>query len=127
MDELVDLAQLMTQDREALHVGARVGDLHPAAVPGRDGKRRRQGGLHRAAPAERAAAVADPRQKPLLERIGDVGATGERPRALRASQQLERCLAVAVLEVLARQTVPMRREQQRSARARDERHRVAWV
>ena len=62
--------------------------------------------LDRAATADRPPAIFDPAQKFLLKRIEDVLIADER-RSTRARDQLERGLAVAVLEVLPAQASPV--------------------
>ena len=74
----------------------------------------------RAAAADRPAAVLDPAAELLLERVQDVLATRERV-ALRSCEQFERCLAVAILEVLAAQPPTVNPQQPRAARGRDPR------
>jgi membrane protein len=122
-----DPPQIVTQQREPLDVGAHVGELDPIVLADGEPPRARARRLDRAAPAQRAAAVVDAREQSLLERVGDVGVARERAPASRPGEQLERGLAVAVFEVLARQPMPVSRQQAFAARARDERHRLGGV
>jgi membrane protein len=117
----------MAQQHEPFDVGARIGDLDSATLTSGEWERRRDRGLDRAAPAQRAAAVVNPRQQPLLESVGDMSVTGEHPRAPCAGQQLQRGLAVAVFEILAREAVTMRGEQRFAARTRDGRDRFEGI
>jgi membrane protein len=121
--ELADATQVVAQHRKPLDVGPSVGDLNAAAFAIDEWKRVRERRLDRATPAERAAPVVHAREQALLERIGNVGVARERYATLGARQQLERRLAVAVLEILVRETPAMRRQQQLAARASDERDR----
>jgi membrane protein len=114
--------QLVAEHRQALDVGARIDQLHPTGFAIDEWERPGNRRLDRAASVERAAPVADSRQQTLLERVCDVGATGERLAPLGTHQQLERRLAVAVFEILPREAVAMDREQHLPARARHERH-----
>jgi hypothetical protein len=115
--DLTDAPQVLAQQREPLHVGAGIGDLHSAAFASGERERGGDRSLDRAAPAQRATAVVDARQQSLLESVGDVGVTGEHPSTPDAGQQLQRRLAVAVFEILARETVTVGCEQQIAARA----------
>jgi YihY family inner membrane protein len=119
--ELGYATQLVARQCEPLDVGTRVGNLNFAAFAA--GKRERGGDrrLDWAASAERAATIVNPREKPLLERVGDVGATGELTCSRCAGQQLKCGLAIAVFQVLPHEAVTVRREQQPTSRARDER------
>ncbi len=108
--ESSNAAQVLTQECQPLDVRARVGHVYPTACAAKH-KRARQGGLDRAAPAERTAAILDAREELLLERVGDVGGTGELLSASDAGQQLERRLAVAILEILVPKSVTVGAEQ----------------
>jgi membrane protein len=72
-------------------------------------------------------AIVDTREELLLERMGDVASVEESCLAPGASQQLERRLAVAILEVLAPKPVAMGAKQQVATRAGDKRNRFAGV
>jgi membrane protein len=69
----------------------------------------------------------DAREEFLLERVGDMSSVGECFSASGSDQQLERRLAVAVLQVLAPQTPAMGSEQQLATRASHERDRLAGI
>ncbi len=69
----------------------------------------------------------DAREEFLLERIGYVGCVGKPISAPGSSQQLERRLAVAVLEVLAPQPPAVAGKQKLATRAGHERDRFAWI
>src|SRR5262249_4684008 len=92
--------QLESQQRGPLDVGAYIGDVH-RAFPGRvqrDGRSRHE--LAWAATGECPTAIVYARQKSLLERVSQMAASraAKRP-SFRLTDQLERRLAVAVLEV----------------------------
>ena len=125
--ELPYAPQLVAQKRDPLDVGAHVGDVDPGGVAARERERAGDRRLHRAASAQRASTVMDPRQESLLERVGDMRIAGERACAPGASEQLERRLAVAVFEVLARETVAVDGEQQLTPRARHQRDRFEGI
>ena len=122
-----DAAQIVAQQARLLDVGACVGHFDPTARASRQGKRAGQRCLDRAAPAQRTAAIMDAREEFLLERIGDVGGVGEPLSAPGSSQQLERRLAVAVLEVLTPQPPAVAGKQELATRAGHERDRLAWI
>lgn len=102
----------MTQKHDPLDVGARIYDLHFLALTGGERDRGRDRSLDWAAPAQSATAILDAREESLLERVSYVGTARELGPALGADQQLERGLAVAVLQFLAPETVVVNREQQ---------------
>lgn len=91
----------------------------------RDGTGKRR--LHRAAPAKRTAAIANPRDKSELERVGDVGSAREPSAASRAGEHLEGRLAVAVFEVLASKPVTVDAEQCATTGTGDQRNRLFHV
>src|SRR5436190_15176384 len=97
--------QLLAQDHELLELSPQIDDVDLPLADRVDGERRLERGLHGAAAGERSAAIVDAGEKPLLERVLDVRPAGE-PRPLqRPRDELERGLAVTVLEVLGPQAV----------------------
>jgi inner membrane protein YhjD len=110
-----------------LNIRARVAEIYLR----RHGAGKRNGTdercLDRAAPAQGAATIANPRYESQLERIGDVKPTREPSPASRASEHLEGCLAVAVFEILAPEPVTMEAEQRATARAGDQRDSLLHV
>jgi hypothetical protein len=110
-----DAAQIVACLHQSLDIDPRVGYLHPiaGATPQRQGAGERR--LDRTAPTESTAAIMDSGEKSLLQRIAYVRAIGEFTSTPGARQQLQRRLAVAILEVLATQPVTMRSEQQLTA------------
>ena len=68
--------------------------------------------LHRAAPGERAAAIVDAREEALLETFARCSAARRTSPAASVRDELERRLAVAVLEVLLAQPVAVHAQQQ---------------
>jgi membrane protein len=124
---LADESQVVAQHRESLYVGAHIGDLDTTVLARGERERTCDCRLHRAASAECAATVVNPRQESLLERVGDVIEVGKRTGAPCADQQLEGCLAVAVFEIRSRESVTMCREQQLAPSARDVRDRFARI
>ena len=122
-----DAAQVLAQTDQPLDIGTRVGDVYASAGADGENERACQRRLHRTAPVQRTAAIVHARKELLLERVGDVGATGEALSPSGARPQLERGLAIAILEILASQTVTVRGEQQLATRAGDKRDRLAWI
>ena len=118
--------QVLARDRQPLGLIARIRQLQPIALGSE-----RHGALDRrrdrAAAGDRPAPVEDPREKTLLEGIGDVQAARERPPAPGEHDQLERRLAVAVLEILPAQTVAVDAQQDIALRGRDQRHRLGRI
>lgn len=112
MREPSDAAQIVACQHQSLEIDPRVGYLQPiaGAAPQRQGAGERR--LYRAAPSNSPAAVMNSGEKSLLQRIAYVRAIGEFTSALGACQQLQRRLAVAILEILATQPVTMRGKQE---------------
>ncbi len=125
--DIADAPQVMAQDRKPLYVGARVGDLDSPTFAIDDRKRIRERSFDRAASAERTATIVHTREQALLERIGDVGMARERLSALGACQQLERGLAIAILQILARKATTVYSQQHLPARASDQCDRLRSV
>jgi hypothetical protein len=125
--ELPHTPQLQPVRHERVNVGPRVGELEfvLAGAAQREGTLER--GLHRAATAERPAAVVDAREKALLERVLDVGTAGEPLAAPRSGQELEHGLAQAVLQVLGPQPVAVGPQQPCVLGARHEGHLLGGV
>ena len=69
----------------------------------------------------------DPREEALLEGVRDVRSAGEGPASTGVCDQLERRLAVAVLEVLRPQSIAMDPQQDLALGARDLRDDVGLV
>jgi hypothetical protein len=132
--ELAQASQVMACGHMRVDVCGRVGELRKrrrrigvwSAIAATQGVV--QGSFHRAAAANSTLAVADPRQEPLLQRVGDVPIAGERRRArASASNKLERRLAEAVLEVLATEAVAMHAQQHVALGRRYLGHRLGWI
>ena len=124
--EAIDQSEIVARQGQALDVGASVHQFE-TAFPRPEWQRGGHGGFDRAASAQGATTVLDARGEALLQRIGDVGATGERAVALGSLEQLERGLAVTVLQVLPGEPVSMGRQQLLASCADDEGHRLAGV
>ena len=99
--ELRDTPQLVAQQDGPLDIRAQVGWVYIGSLARGEGERAGERRFHRAAPAQRATAIVDSRQKPLIERVGDVHGPLEGASSPGSGEQLERGLAVAVFEVLA--------------------------
>jgi membrane protein len=108
----------------SFHVGARIDGL-PATILERD--RRGDRRLDRAASAQRATSVMYAREKTQLERVGDVSTARERAIAIRALDQLEGRLAIAVLQILADEPVTMGAQQQLASRSSNQGNRFDRV
>jgi membrane protein len=114
--EAADQPEVVAQQGQSLDVESSVWHVHltlPLPEWQRGGHRR----LDRATSAQGTTTILDAREEALLERIGDVGAARERRVAPGSLEQLDRGLAVAVLQVLPGKTMSMSREQQLAARA----------
>jgi hypothetical protein len=96
---------------QLVHFGAHVANLDFELAATAKWERILERGLQGAAPTQRSAAVSDPGEETLLERVSDVGAPGESPAAAHGGEQLERRLAKAFLEVLGAQLVAMGAQQ----------------
>ncbi len=97
-----DRPQFLSQQHELLELGPGVGDIDVAdPLPERMGPLERR--LDRAATRQRPAAVGYPRQESLLERVREVAPARIGAAPAGAQHQLQRRLAVAVLEILAAQ------------------------
>jgi membrane protein len=118
--------EIVSQQGQALYVSASIRHFD-AAVPPPQRQRRGDSSLDRAASTQGTATVLDTRDETLLERVGDVRPTGKRAVASGALEQLERRLAVAILQILPGEPVSMGRQQQLAARTNDERDRLARV
>jgi membrane protein len=125
--ESSDAAQIVAQEGESHDVSTRVCHIHPTARAAGEGKRASQRRLDRAAPVQRTTTIMDAREEFLLERVGDVGSTGELFSASDSAQQLERRLAVAILQVLAPQPPAVGGKQKLATRAGHERDRLAGI
>ena len=84
--------------------------------------------LHRAAPGKRSTAIVDPRDRNAARACSPDAARLENvASATRVRHQLERGLAVAVLEILPAQPVAVRAQQQLALGARHQRHLLGRV
>ena len=118
----LDRTQLLAYEHARLDIGGEINDLCTGLAVVRIERRGvLQRRLHRAATAERTAAIVDPREQLQLERMGNVPAARERASGVRVSDQLQRRLAEAVLEILTAKSVAVGAQQQLAPSARDER------
>jgi hypothetical protein len=117
----------VAQHCEPLDVGAHVEQLDPVsfAVTERESSRHRR--LDRTAPVQRTTTIANTRQHSLLERICGVGIAGEHGSSLDPHEQLQRRLAVAILQIGVREPVAMSAEYLRAPGARDQSKRLDRV
>src|SRR5262245_26438925 len=117
--EQLDLAQLVAEHDELLELRTLVDDrdLFLSDRPQRDGGLERR--VYRAASSHGPAAVADAGEESLLERPAGTHATGEAAPSARVGNELERGLAVAVLEVLPTQEVAVGPQQKLPLGPRD--------
>jgi len=115
------LTHFLAHDHGALHVRTPV-DHHSALFVFRERQRGLERGLHRAAAAQRAAPVVDPRREPELEGIADMPRVGKRTARANMCDELEHRLAVAILEVLSTEPVAIQMQQQRALGGRDGRN-----
>jgi hypothetical protein len=83
--------------------------------------------LDRAAPVQGTATIMDAREEFLLKRIGDVDSVCESFSASGPGQQLERRLAVAILQVLAPQPPAVAAEQKLATRVSHKRDRLTRI
>jgi YihY family inner membrane protein len=129
--EVGDAGKLLAQQRGPLNVRAQIDQAAPralfAAVAKDDRHRSRRSRLDRAATGERAVTVIDARAQALRESVSDVTRAGEGVGPARASEQLDRRLAVAVFEFLAPQAVAVQGEQLLAPLQGDKRHRLQRV
>lgn len=107
--EAADQPEVVAQQGQALDVEPNVWHVHPA-LPRPERQRGGHRGLDRTTSTEGTTTILDAREEALLERIGDVGAARERRVAPGSLEQLDRGLAVAVLQVLPGEPVSMGRE-----------------
>ncbi len=123
--EATDQPEVVPQQSETLDVDASVCRLHPT-LPRPERQREGHRGLDRAASAEGTAAILNAREEALLERVGDVRTARERV-ARGPLEQLDRGLAVAVLQILPGKPVSMCRKQQLASRADHQRNRLGRI
>ena len=112
MPNLTDEPQILSQQHEPLDVRAYICDLESCAVGGEEWESARQRCLFGAASAQSTATIVHSREQSLLQGVGDMSTTREPPSAPCAGEQLERCLAVAVFEVLTWKAMAVDCEQQ---------------
>jgi membrane protein len=114
--ESTDQPEVVAQQGLALDVEPSVWHVH-STLP----RPERQRGSHRrldwTTSSESTTTILNAREEALLERVGDMGTTGERRVAPSPLEQLDGGLAVAILQVLASESMSMGREQQLAARA----------
>src|SRR6185437_5838387 len=122
-----DAPQLITDDHLLIDSCPIVRDLDPFPCGGAQCLGLLERGQDRAATAERPATIARARKKPQLERICDVGPAGEGAAGLHMSDQLERGLAVAVLQILWTQPMSVHAQQQPALCRRDRRDLLAEI
>ncbi len=120
--ELPDTTHLVTQHDEPLELSANVDDLHTCLTHPAQGNRCLQRRLDGASPGKRATAIADPGLEALLENASEVQTVDKGAFSARVHHELERGLAVAVLEILPAQLVAICTEQQLTPGPRHERH-----
>jgi hypothetical protein len=118
----LERAQLETQQRSSLDISAPVGYVELALAGDTKRDRTVEHRLARTAAAERAPAIMHAGEEALLEDVAQVSAAGAaQSSAPRLIEQLERGLAVAILEVLPAQTTPVDGEQTPTRRCRYQR------
>jgi hypothetical protein len=107
---------------ELLEVRAPVDNRRLGLLCCRERERASQRGLHRATSPKCSPHVTDARHVTQLERVADMPWSRERSAAARAIEKLQDGLAVAVLEILPAQQVPVRPKQHLPFRERNSCH-----
>src|SRR6516225_6476383 len=110
--QALEASQLVAQDHQRLKLSSDVCNLDLALAACTDGNGTRQRRLHRASPCKCAPPVVDPGKKSLLENVPDVYSAPKDPPFACMRDQLQPCLAVAILQVLSPEAVAMRSQQQ---------------
>ncbi len=118
--ERLDPTKVVAQHHARLELGANIDDLDLLRFCSADRHGRLERRLQRAPSGERPPAVEDPRDESLLERILQMGAADERGSVQGLRDQLERGLAVAVLQVVPAQPEAVRTQQQLASGASDD-------
>src|SRR4029077_11532487 len=109
----LDRAQIETEHRALLDVGASVDDLDFSMARAAERERSVEHRLRRAAPPEGTATVSDARDEAQLEHVVQVRPAREpQLAATRLGHKLDGRLAVAVLQVLPAQPWAVHRQQQ---------------
>src|SRR5437588_2610878 len=121
-----DLAYFLAHDDIALDVGAAV-DYRDAVVASCERQRGLERRLHRAAAADRASAISDARVEAQLERIAEMPVVRICATSANVHDELEHGLAIAILEILAPESMAIEMEEQGALRERDHRDRFRRV
>jgi hypothetical protein len=107
----LDAPKFLAQENQLLELSARVNELERFLSEAVERNGGLDCGLNRAAARERPSSVVHPGQESLLERVRRVGSARETPAATSVRDQLERGLAVAVLQILRSQPVTVDAQQ----------------
>lgn len=127
LGHLPQAAKLQASGDALLHVGEVVGEA--LGRPGRlvQGGGAAHGSLDRAPAGQGAPAIVNAGYELLVKRVGDVGAPREGRSATGASDELERRLGEAILQVLTSEAVGVDSQQEITAGERNPGHRLGGI